>query len=170
MSDSRRQIVRSAAAGVFVGLLALAGQWSSGLASWAVLTSPLVHVALLVLIAQMAWRLWKNRSARPQLIGIGAALGAELALAALFWGVPRWVKARSTPAIAALEEWKVAHGDYPGVQLTDSAFPEEIRALLARASCMLYVPRVGAYEITCRGVPFTKCSYDSATRDWTAWD
>jgi hypothetical protein len=170
MSNSRREIVRSAAVGAVVGAAALAGQWSPDLASLALFASPLVHVMLLVLVVRLALRLWQKRSPAPALIGIAAALGAELCLVVLLFGVPRWVRASAAPAIAALEQWKLAHGRYPDVELADGAFPDEVRSLLAAGGCPLYEPAAIGYQLTCRGVAFAKCTYDAATGEWTAWD
>jgi hypothetical protein len=170
MSDSRRELVRSAAAGAVVGSAALAGQWSRALASLALFASPLVHVALVVLVIRLASCLWQKRSPAPPLIGIAAALGAELWLVVLVFGVPYWVQTSAAPAIAALDQWKVAHGRYPDVELMDGAFPDEVRSLLSAGGCPLYVPAASGYQITCRGVAFAKCTYDAATGEWKAWD
>jgi hypothetical protein len=170
MSDSRREKVRSAAAGALVGLAALGGFWSSALASLALAASPLVHIALVVLGVRLVLRLWRKRSPVPELVGIATALGAEAMLVLLVFGVPRWVKASAAPAIAGLEQWKLAHGRYPEVGVTDAAFPEELRSLLFAARCPLYEPEAVGYQITCRGVAFAKCTYDAATGQWTTWD
>jgi hypothetical protein len=170
MSDSRREIVRSAAVGAVVGLAALGGLWSSSLASLALVASPLVHIALLVFGVRLVARLWRGRSAAPQLIGIAVALAAELLLVGLLFRVPSWVKSSAAPVLAALEHWKRGHGRYPGVDMADNTFPAELRTVLVAARCPLYEPGVDGYRITCLGVAFTKCTYDATTDVWTAWD
>lgn len=80
-------------------------------------------------------------------------------------GVPHYVKTNAAPFIEQVEAWKVAHGEYP-----PEALPDELRALLRSSGCDLYGPKGESFSVTCRGVVFTKCTYDGATKDWYGWD
>ncbi len=113
----------------------------------------------------------RRRPVVPALVGIVACMAADVVGARVTFGVPLFVKADAAPAIAAVESWKQVHGSYPEAENGSWApgFPPELGNALSGTKCM-YFTRNGAPILGCRGVVFTKCDYDFATKTWRSWD
>jgi len=114
------------------------------------------------LIVALVVNLVKRRPALPAIVGIVACMAADVVGTRVTFGVPLFVKADAAPAIAAIESWKKEHGTYPDAESDVSdAF---------RATSCIYFSREGTPILGCRGVVFTKCDYDFATKTWHSWD
>ena len=93
--------------------------------------------------------------------------------AVLLWlaGAHLDFRARATPALAALQRYRAEHGHYPQANSTViDEFPRELQAPLRSARCPLYRPSGAAFDLTCNGVAFTKCTFEAASGRWRSWD
>jgi len=151
--------------------VALAGQFLPALAYLAFFGG-LPSLAWLVwLLVMILWRAWKRRPLLATVAGVLPAAAALLATGNVVLGVPYWVRTRAAPAMEALHRYRAEHGHYPQVDSTlVDEFPKELQPTLRRAGCLLYRPRGSAFDLTCNGVAFTKCTFEAASGRWRSWD
>lgn len=106
----------------------------------------------------------------PAWLGTGLLLASLVVTSFNTMGAPPWMKERARPLQQALEEWRARHGHLPPMSSIESGFPGELAAPLNASRCFYYRPDGDHYFLTCPGVGFTKCSYDSRTDTWRGWD
>lgn len=157
---------------IWMGALAsvafpLAGEFSRAFAFLQFLAVPSLVIAFGVAVVFRAWR-------TPRLLG---ALPL-LALGVFFWarltsGVPHYVHRDAEPIIAAILQYHDMHGTYPPGGLSfDDETPPELREVLGGNDVMqcIYSTDDDSFRVTCRGVMFNHCTYDSAENRWFVWD
>jgi hypothetical protein len=132
----------------------------------------LVFVLLwaLALLCYVFISLFRRRPIGHLLVGLLACWLTIVSAAQVIYGVPRWVKANAQSVVGELEGWKSGHGSYPALASADAEFPPALRKVLHRAQCDGYRPTGSGYKLTCRGVLFTKCTFDSLSQRWSSWD
>jgi len=126
---------------------------------------------LVFLLVVVLWRAWKRRPLLAAVAGVLPAAAALLATGNVVLGVPYWVRAHAAPALAALHRYRAEHGHYPQINSTIvGEFPRELQLTLRRAGCPLYRPSGAAFHLTCKGVAFTKCTFEAELGRWRSWD
>jgi len=163
---------------VFGAVVAVLGEFLASFAYLCLFTSLVIVVAGAAAVLLAAFALVRRAYATVARM-LAAALIAKLALslsANVILGTPRWVKQRAQPAIAAVVRY-AGNGPYPKHEsaLTlapgEVALPKDVERVVHESGCF-YSRHEDArtFHITCKGVMFTKCTYDHLTRAWSAWD
>jgi hypothetical protein len=145
-------------------VLPLAGELFRALAFLQFLVVPCLALALGITVLARCWR-------TPRLVGalVLVALGVYL-WARLTGGVPLYVHRAAEPIITALRHYHDMHGTYPpGGGHRDVDTPAELDALITSTRCHYRTDEDG-FRVTCMGVMFNHCTYDSAENRWIVWD
>jgi hypothetical protein len=148
-------------------VLGIGGQVKEQLAVLALAGGVITILWSLALIAALVFVRIRKAPAVPVLAGLALAALAILTSVTLIVQAPLWVQWRAEPAIAALEAVRGATGHYPTSGSLDGDFPSTLRATLEGSGHCVYKPRGASYALACLGVPFVKCSYESAHGRWS---
>ena len=148
-------------------VLPLLGELTPALAYLQFLVVPFVALALGITVLLRAWRTPRLLGALPMV-----ALGVHLWLR-LTGGVPLYVHRAAEPIVTAIRHYRDMHGMYPpGGLYADDDTPPELREVLGNSDSTqcIYSSRDDGFRVTCRGVMFNHCTYDSAENRWFVWD
>jgi hypothetical protein len=141
---------------------------------------PAAYLLLLSMLLVLLWSLalaWYllvslfcRRPIMHLLIGLLSCGLSLIAADPVIYGAPRWVKANARSVGRELDGWKSEYGTYPGQDSLDPEFPAALRKVVNQSDCLVYQPKGNGYELTCRGVFLTKCTFDSQSQHWSSWD
>ncbi len=122
---------------------------------------PLAAITFLFALYRRDWA-----ALLPLVLAPLIAAGASWLSARVIFGVPYWVQYIVQDQVGVLKA-KYPEGNYPSHR---GALPKELRRDLLQQGCF-YTPRGGSnFEITCRGIAFTLCTYDFEAASWSTWD
>lgn len=148
-------------------VLPLAGELSRAFAFLQFAVIPCLAFALLITVLARAWRTPRLLGALP-IVTLGVYLWLRLT-----GGVPLYVHRAAEPMIAAIRHYHDMHGMYPpGGLYADDETPPELREVLGEMDAIqcIYSTNDDGFRVTCRGVMFYHCTYDSTENRWNVWD
>lgn len=148
--------------------LPIAGEFNQGIALMQFCCAPTLGLGML---GGIALEIARGKRRYVLLIPV-CILGIVLSFR-LTGGVPIYVERRAEPIITAIRHYHDMHGTYPqGGLYSDHETPPELRDVLGEdppVRC-LYTTNERGFRVSCRGVMFYHCTYDSIGNRWIVWD